>query len=94
MVAEIAKAAGLQDDQVTHRLRHGLGAAHGIEQNRDEDGVITLVLPDGAPAKAPVAGGATTAAQAQPRFLRRPSSSPMARSLKTASLAAASRRPL
>jgi hypothetical protein len=34
---EIAKAAGLREDQVVHRLlRHGLGAAHGIGHNRDE----------------------------------------------------------
>jgi hypothetical protein len=29
-----------------HRLRHELGAAHGIGQNRADTGVITLVLPD------------------------------------------------
>src|SRR3979411_677024 len=45
--AEIAKAAGLREDQVTHRLRHGLGVAHGIGHNRDEAGVVTIVLPDG-----------------------------------------------
>ena len=53
--AEIAKAAGLREDQVTHRLRHGLGAAHGIGHNRDEAGVITIVLPEGVPAEALVA---------------------------------------
>jgi hypothetical protein len=40
----------------THRLRHGLGAAHGIGHNRDDKGVVTLVLPDGVPAEALVAG--------------------------------------
>jgi hypothetical protein len=36
--AEIAKAAGLREDQVIHRLRHGLGAAHGIGHNATRPG--------------------------------------------------------
>jgi hypothetical protein len=44
-----------------HRLRHGLGRAHGIGHNRDEAGVITIVLPDGVPAEALVAGEAKPA---------------------------------
>jgi hypothetical protein len=48
----IAVAAGLRDDQVVHRLRHGLGAAHGIGHIRADNGVITLVLPEGVPAEA------------------------------------------
>ena len=59
--AEIAKAAGLREDQVTHRLRHGLGAAHGIGHNRDDAGVVTLVLPEGVPAEALIAGEAKAA---------------------------------
>jgi hypothetical protein len=62
--AEIAKAAGLREDQVIHRLRHGLGAAHGIGHNRAENGVVTLVLPEGVPAEALVAGEAKPAATA------------------------------
>jgi len=54
---------GLREDQVTHRLRHGLGAAHGIGHNRADNGVITLVLPDGVPAEALVAGEAKVAAK-------------------------------
>jgi hypothetical protein len=53
-----AKAAGLRDDQVTHRLRHGLGAADGIGHNRDDKEVITLVLPEGVPAEALITGEA------------------------------------
>jgi hypothetical protein len=56
--AEIAKAAGLREDQVVHRLRHGVGVAHGIGHNRDDNGVITIVLPEGVPAEALVAGEA------------------------------------
>jgi hypothetical protein len=63
--AEIAKAAGLREDQVVHRLRHGLGAAHGIGHNRDDKGVITLVLPEGVPAEALIAGEAKAAAKAK-----------------------------
>src|SRR5260370_42382470 len=62
--AEIAKAAGLREDQVVHRLRHGLGRAHGIGHNRDEAGVITIVLPDGVPAEALLAGEAEAARKA------------------------------
>ncbi len=61
--AEIAKAAGLREDQVIHRLRHGLGAAHGIGHNRDDAGVVTIVLPDGVPAEALIAGEAKAAAK-------------------------------
>ncbi len=43
--------------------RRGLGAAHGIGHNRDDAGVITLVLPDGVPAEALVAGEAKAAAK-------------------------------
>jgi hypothetical protein len=60
-IAQIAKAAGLREDQVTHRLRHGLGRAHGIGHNRAEAGVITIVLPPGVPAEALVAGQAKAA---------------------------------
>src|SRR5207302_9607897 len=55
-VAEIAKAAGLREDQVVHRLRHGLCAAHGIGHNRDDAWVITIVLPEGVPAEAAAKG--------------------------------------
>jgi hypothetical protein len=61
--AEIAKAAGLREDQVVHRLRHGLGAAHGIGHNRDDAGVITILLPEGVPAEALVAGEAKAVAK-------------------------------
>jgi hypothetical protein len=61
-VAEIAKAAGLREGPGrAHRLRHGLGRAHGIGHNRDEAGVVTIVLPDGVPAEALVAGEAKAA---------------------------------
>ena len=63
--AEIAKAAGLREDQVTHRLRHGLGRPHGIGHNGADNGVITLVLPEGVPAEALVAGEARAAAKAK-----------------------------
>jgi hypothetical protein len=56
---EIAKAPGLRED----RLRHGLGAAYGIGRNRDGKGVITLVLPEGVPAEALIAGEAKAAAK-------------------------------
>jgi hypothetical protein len=62
-VAGIAKAAGLREDQVVHRLWHGLGAAYGIGHNRAENGVITLVLPEDVPAEALIAGGAKPAAR-------------------------------
>jgi hypothetical protein len=72
--AEIAKAAGLAEDQVTHRLRHGLGVAHGIGHNRGDKGVITLVLPEGVPAEALVAGEAKAAAKGKPaaKAVRKP----------------------
>jgi hypothetical protein len=35
--------------------------AHGIGHNRDDAAVITIVLPDGVPAEAPVAGEAKAA---------------------------------
>jgi hypothetical protein len=73
-VAEIAKAAGLREDQVTHRLRHGLGAAHGIGHNRDDAGVVTLVLPDGVPAEALIAGEAKAAAKG--KAARKPARKP------------------
>jgi hypothetical protein len=44
-----------------NRLRHGLGAAHGIGHNQ----VITLVLPDGVPAEALIAGEAKAAAEGE-----------------------------
>jgi hypothetical protein len=31
---QLAAAAGLREAQVTHRLRHGIGAAHGIGHNK------------------------------------------------------------
>jgi hypothetical protein len=74
--AEIAKAAGLREDQVTHRLRHGLGVAHGIGQNRAENGVITIVLPDGVPAEALIAGEAKAAVSRGPRARRSRSRAP------------------
>ncbi len=40
-----------------HRLRHGLGAAHGTGHSRDDNGVITLVLPDEAPRGSLIAKG-------------------------------------
>jgi hypothetical protein len=46
-VEQIAAQAALRPDQVTHRLRHGLGAAHGIGYTKGEDGVVRLVLPAG-----------------------------------------------
>ncbi len=49
-----------------HRLRHGLGAAHGIGHNRPDNGVITLVLPEGVPAEALIAGEAKAAAKGKP----------------------------
>src|SRR6266851_9371981 len=54
-VERIAEKAKLRPDQVAHRLRYGLGVAHGIGYQKAENGVITLVLPEGVPAEALVA---------------------------------------
>ncbi len=48
---------GLREAQVTHRLRHGIGHAE------DEDGRIHIVLPEGVPAEALVAGDPKPAAK-------------------------------
>jgi hypothetical protein len=53
----IAKAAGLREDQVSYRLRHGLGVQHGIGHAADDKGVVRIVLPDGVPAEALIRGG-------------------------------------
>src|SRR5216683_6034732 len=51
-VERIAEKAQLRPDQVAHRLRYGLGKAHGIGFLVAESGVITLILPEGVPAEA------------------------------------------
>jgi hypothetical protein len=60
-VEGIAKAAGLREDQVQHRLRHGLGVAHGIGHVKDEKGVVRIVLPEGVPAEALIAAAVKAA---------------------------------
>lgn len=57
-VEQIAEKARLRPDQVAHRLRYGLGVAHGIGYQKAENGVITLILPEGVPAEALVLGPA------------------------------------
>ncbi len=64
-VEQIAEKARLRPDQVAHRLRYGLGVAHGIGYQRDEKGVITLILPEGVPAEALVLKAAKVAKPAK-----------------------------
>ncbi len=51
-VEQIAEKARLRPDHVAHRLRYGLGVAHGIGYQKAENGVITLIPPEGVPAEA------------------------------------------
>ena len=60
-----------REDQAVHRLRYGLGAAHGVGHNRPNNGIITLVLPDGVPSKA-AGGGRGDDGGAGSRCLKRP----------------------
>jgi hypothetical protein len=59
----------LREDQVAHRLRHGLGVAHGVGHAKDDKGVVRIVLPEGVPAEALVMGAPkpATAAKAKGR---------------------------
>ncbi len=43
-VEQIAEKARLRPDQVAHRLRYGLGVAHGIGYQKAENGVILQSL--------------------------------------------------
>src|SRR6266568_6853453 len=66
-VEQIAEKARLRPDQVAHRLRYGLGVAHGIGHSKDpETSIITIVLPEGAPAEALVLKAAKAVTKAKP----------------------------
>lgn len=56
-MAQIAAKAGLRPDQAAHRLRYGLGVAHGIGHEIGEDGIVKLVLPAGKQAAELIGGG-------------------------------------
>jgi hypothetical protein len=50
-----------------------------IGHNRDEAGVVTIVLPDGVPAEALVAGEAKAAAKGEPAAEDKPARKPAAK---------------
>ena len=62
---------------MAHRLRYGLGKAHGIGFLVADNGVITLVLPEGVPAEALVLKAAKGEAPAKAKKPAKPAKPPV-----------------